>query len=548
MLKCFYGFKFSHIYIFKPKGWIMEEETKQISEEECQEEYFLMDYFFERDRLQTKRQKKPTLEYTAFEALNKEAVELIFNNDAHYSEIVRLAFNSALADIFKKHPVSAYSEEELNAGIFVNYPTVYMDFIKEDILKPGGEYNTSEIEAAKRKFLIAVSNNPEQYQNTDYAHNWLAKRITYRYKVYNGDKDAPESLDKETKTEIYNSTLQYMPRIIEHFAKEKAHIREAHIECLEGMKAVPKASIRPLAQIKSTRTTLTTSKAARSQSQIAQWGDGGAKIIIDKKKHTLIEAMILPVGTELSCFERELQDAIGSLHQLSLNELVKSKGEKEISGWTLGQIYREFTGLTEKEKIHPRQEQQVKDAIEKMRKIEAEINFKSQATSHKNLKLKPDEAFISGPLVAADYVFINAGGHIKEGYRFTRAPLFYEYSKKIKQIATIDKSLLNTNLSAITHKVEGDKKTRNNSDTFILVKRWTLKQVTHMRSQKGFDEPRRSYQGLFEWLGINPTEKQARTIKADLDYYLKYLKAKKEITDFTKYKVGNAYAGVEIFL
>lgn len=447
----------------------------------------------------------------------------------------------------------------------IQYQRAYMNFVMPD----NKEFYDKSLEAkfkiaaelfradiyAKRELVLEMSSeleDPDLLKELDEIKNrplpyWyidIVQEMTDLYQLLHDYASAPDLITEPIREELKAHAL----KVLEHYPKiEWEPYRLKYLEILEQYKE-PNFETKPLTRIKSRRTSLSTSKAAREQGQIALWGEGGGDVIIDKKKNISIEAVILPSGTELTCFERELQDAIGSLHQLSLNEVVKSKGEKDMNGWTLAQIYREFAGLTEKEKVNQRQEQQVKEAIEKMRAVEAEINFKSQATSHKNLKIKPDEAYLRGPLVAADYVFIRAGGRIKEGYRFTRAPLFYEYSKKIKQVATIDKELLNTNLNAITHKIEGNKKTRNNSDTFLLVKRWTLKQIEHIRSQKGFNEPRRSYQGLFEWLGINPTEKQARTIKADLDYYLEVLKARKEISGFTKYKAGKAYVGVEIHL
>lgn len=325
--------------------------------------------------------------------------------------------------------------------------------------------------------------------------------------------------------------------IAKSFSEEKAEIEETIADIWDG------ALVRP----NSKKTTLTTSRAARDQLSIAAESENGNAALIDVGNGADITAFIYRQEVtvqKITPQEKlgltpegiELQDAIGSLFDAA------GGGPAYM---TPAQIYREFAGLKAKTPITKAQEAWIMDEVDNMATLRTRIDYTMQASKHKDLQIDPDTATIEDYVINATKIKTKVGGHVTNCYRINAQLPYYEYSRKIHQAQAVDKKML-------------EYPGRNNTRRFALLKRILQKIVLHMKSEqeddkptpRGIYEPRRTYTGIFERMGITPTEKEAKSIKRDIDLLLEYWKKQGHIKDYSHYsnKGQRARAGIKIEL
>ena len=264
---------------------------------------------------------------------------------------------------------------------------------------------------------------------------------------------------------------------------------------------------------------------------------------VDVGGGALVESQIwVDEGITLNEFDVEIQNTIG--------EMIQNNGDRVLTA-TPAQIFRECAALMDKEKVSSDMEGQVMDAVDKMLSARAVIDFSAQVQKHKRIKRQHDVDYdavrIEGHLIEGRKLIVNAGGYSKVAYRFYDKPMYYAYSHAIGQIATINKKLLNTSAS-------GDSaKSRKNTRDFVLLKRALAREIERMKKEaernEGAYEPRLSYTKLQDEIGLREaSEKQLRTLRADVDYLLEYWSTLGYIRTFDKYKNAHAFAGVRVEL
>jgi len=321
--------------------------------------------------------------------------------------------------------------------------------------------------------------------------------------------------------------------IAKSFSEEKTEIEDTIADIWAG----------DLVRPNSKKTTLTTSRAARDQLSIAAESEQGNAALIDVGNGADITAVIY--RQEVTVQKITPQEKLGLTPEgIELQDVIGSLFDAAGGGpayMTPAQIYREFAGLKSKTPITKDQEAWIMDEVDNMATLRTKIDYTMQASKHKDLRIDPDTATIEDYVINATKIKTKVGGHVTNCYRINAQLPYYEYSRKIHQAQTIDKKML-------------EYPGRNNTARFALLKRILAKIVLHMKADQkengGKYEPRRTYAGIFERMGIKPTEKQARTLKDDIDKLLKYWKEQEEIKDFTRYsnKGQREKAGIKIEL
>lgn len=258
-------------------------------------------------------------------------------------------------------------------------------------------------------------------------------------------------------------------------------------------------------------------------------------------------SITLQNGATLNEYDIEIQHTIG--------EMIQANGNQPITV-TPAQIYREFAALMDKEKVTPEREEDVRESIDKMLEAKAVINFTDQVKKHKRLKKQKDvnydKAMLEGHLIEGRKVTIITGGHVKTAYKLYDMPMYYMYSHAIGQIASVDKRLLNTSAHPGTNALPGAKKTRKNTKEFVVLKRMLAREVERMKRELAREEryeKRISYERICREIGLRePTDKQLRTLREDVDYMMEFWVSMGYIRGFVKYKAERAFVGVEVGL
>lgn len=270
------------------------------------------------------------------------------------------------------------------------------------------------------------------------------------------------------------------------------------------------------------------SKEIPGQLDVGGYGKKNAKITAEI---TTTDGKPLPI----TAYDREVQNVIGTL--------VKENGP---GIYTPEQIFRELAGLQGSAKVTTKSAQEITEAVLKMSQIHCKIDMTEQFENHMGQQGK---ARFQGALVVADVCTAEYNGQeAKTAFKIYRLPILFAYSEKISQVTRVKRRLLDTTMNENTAKLQGPQKTRNNSRSYILLKRYIAQEISTMRGKTGRSN-RLRYDTMAQSIDIpEPTRIQLRTIRSDTDYYLKFLQSMGEIKGFSEYKSGRAFVGVEIYL
>lgn len=530
----------------------MDIEQKEKYDDRNNNMYWWPDYLWEREKLEKGEWTNPTPEYTEFEKANKKGIELVFTNPLH-AETLSYCINIAFEDVFKKEGMG---KGPLDNPSVKTYPQIYVDFIKNEILTLGKEYNTFEIEEAKKGFLITLNKKPEQNQNIKDSLNWLAEKIAFQYKVYHGCEPPPQALSPEIKADIADWALFLIPKIAEADAERRKMTdkeREEIIKALSGV-SIPIGSTAPLttqASLNSSDTLMSTAKAFNKLIEIYEQGKQGISVNVagSGKLQVLVhtaayfdeERGITYLGNKTpTFFDIIVVNALGAIFR-------QSGPDKAI---TADQIYRELAGATDSGyKVNEKQSSDVEISMERLRSMRGFIDFTEQAKKHTKYGIKPGTAIIEDYLISASRVFSASGGHIVSSYLLKDAPLFFRYSQELKQITQINKTLLN-------HEYKGDygkKKSLKRSELTLVINWWLLMQIEMMKSsqERGLRyEPTRTYETFFERTKtLKPVQRSGmKVIRDHFKFFLEKFKREGYIADYQESRTGRTITGFDIIL
>lgn len=281
-------------------------------------------------------------------------------------------------------------------------------------------------------------------------------------------------------------------------------------------------SIRPQTAV------INNSKVANQLSAIAKAGT--ANVSVDKgakgKQKVLVE-----FNTDAATIDGKPLNIISPYDQTVFNA-VCTLLEAGNDVFTLDMVYRAMNGLTNSERVNSDfgTLDQIRDSIDASARrritITQTINgneyvYKSQLLPIKELTVRKPQ---SGEAVTA--------------YKLLDSPALYTYSKSIKQIIGVPITLLDT------------KTIKKNSAKLTVVREYLIKRIFTMQSQKANANSRKiKYTTLFSETGINEAELSQTERNRERKYIgqiLEDFKLKGFISDYSEYKAGRSFEGVEI--
>jgi hypothetical protein len=114
--------------------------------------------------------------------------------------------------------------------------------------------------------------------------------------------------------------------------------------------------------------------------------------------------------------------------------------------------------------------QKVNESMEKLAKTWCVVDFTKQLQAMGN---NLEKAEMKQHIILAKTAYLkHQDGTEKDGWQITGRPLIYEYSKLVKQVATIDNKLLQT-------------KNINNTEEVMKIRRYLLQQIERIRRKPG---------------------------------------------------------------
>lgn len=208
-------------------------------------------------------------------------------------------------------------------------------------------------------------------------------------------------------------------------------------------------------------------------------------------------------------------------------------------------IWRTMIGDSENLKPAPQILGSITKSINKLRKIDVEVDFTEQAKLYGKMPEGSEKLSLEGSIIVADIINVYVSGRKKRAYKFYRAPLFYNYSKLFGQIITIPRELLQT------------KDKVKNTKEVIIMKEYLAQQLSimaHPQTKSSFkrnDKVR--YDTIYKYIGISEsthanynkkTNKIRNQIKSILDSWIEM----GYVASYEEYREGKFVAGIKITL
>lgn len=220
----------------------------------------------------------------------------------------------------------------------------------------------------------------------------------------------------------------------------------------------------------------------------------------------------LPEGVKvrhpITFYDRIVEDAIGNLF------------EQDFPKITPEMVYRQINGLSPDKPVSKTAAEKIDRSIRRLARTWIEIEYTEQA--QKMLKEPVKKAFIGDVILPAKNVYIQfANGTIKSGWLVKELPQIYNYSKTVKQIATIPTALLDTTQAT------------RSTEEIIAARYYLIAQIERIRRKP--DNPKILFDSLFEAIG-DTTALENRVIKKRridaITAILEHFKALQYITNF----------------
>ena len=144
------------------------------------------------------------------------------------------------------------------------------------------------------------------------------------------------------------------------------------------------------------------------------------------------------VNRQITLFDRMVEDAIGSLAD---DGYIDANGVMAI---TPEMVYRQINGLSDVEKVSQAGVRRVNESMEKLAKTWCKIDCTEhiKAVGGK-ITMDLKEAAFGRIILPASQVYVKFNdGREKMGWKIKGRPLVYEYSKAIRQLATVERQVL----------------------------------------------------------------------------------------------------------
>jgi hypothetical protein len=172
----------------------------------------------------------------------------------------------------------------------------------------------------------------------------------------------------------------------------------------------------------------------------------------------------ITTNRKITPFDRAVEDAIGNIiddQNMPPNGTINT---------TPDVVWRKMNGMEKGAQVGKAAVQKVNESMEKLAKTWCVVDFTKQLQAMGN---NPEKAEIKQHIILAKTAYLKyQDGTEKDGWQITGRPLIYEYSKLVKQVATIDNKLLQT-------------KNINNTEEVMKIRRYLLQQIERIRRKPG---------------------------------------------------------------
>jgi hypothetical protein len=172
----------------------------------------------------------------------------------------------------------------------------------------------------------------------------------------------------------------------------------------------------------------------------------------------------ITTNRKITPFDRAVEDAIGNIiddQNMPPNGTINT---------TPDVVWRKMNGMEKGAQVGKAAVQKVNESMEKLAKTWCVVDFTKQLQAMGN---NLEKAEIKQHIILAKTAYLkHQDGTEKDGWEITGRPLIYEYSKLVKQVATIDNKLLQT-------------KNINNTEEVMKIRRYLLQQIERIRRKPG---------------------------------------------------------------
>ena len=174
------------------------------------------------------------------------------------------------------------------------------------------------------------------------------------------------------------------------------------------------------------------------------------------------------VNRKITFFDRMVEDAIGNLADDGYTD---QAGNMAISP---EMVYRQINGLADGEQISKTGVKRVNESMEKLAKTWCKIDCTEHLkAAGGKMTMDLQEATFGRAIIQGTMVYLKMkSGKEVTGWKITGRPLIYEYSKAIKQLATVERRVLETN-------------TISNTPEVMQMRYYLLQQIERIRNKPG---------------------------------------------------------------
>ena len=201
----------------------------------------------------------------------------------------------------------------------------------------------------------------------------------------------------------------------------------------------------------------------------------GIKVIPAKGNRKEVEISVIvdmppevTVNRKITFFDRMVEDAIGNLADDGYTD---QAGNMAISP---EMVYRQINGLADGEQISKTGVKRVNESMEKLAKTWCKIDCTEHLkAAGGKMTMDLQEATFGRAIIQGTMVYLKMkSGKEVTGWKITGRPLIYEYSKAIKQLATVERRVLETN-------------TISNTPEVMQMRYYLLQQIERIRNKPG---------------------------------------------------------------
>ena len=206
------------------------------------------------------------------------------------------------------------------------------------------------------------------------------------------------------------------------------------------------------------------------------------------------------------------------------------------TSFTARQVYNAFAGKPAKN--HTTVEKVTK-SIDKMRMTLISIDWSAHARM-RGVIADPDACIVVNEnFISADYYSFYLNGQAVKGYKINKLPPLYRYAKISKQLANIDRSLLETPLTGANP--------IQNTDMNIVLKNEILLRIDTMKKNKNFSRFI-SFDVLYKLSQVGTHYSQKERLRKTVFSMLDSWKSIGHIMDYYVIKNGTEFSSVEIVI